>query len=810
MMPVAYHRPLACANRMRLPAVALLVLAPFVAGLANAVEPSRLAQAFDSEIKPFLSTYCLDCHGNTKPKGDLDLARFTNGGNAANLGFLAIWKDAAGRVHAQDMPPQEKGGKPLKQPSEQERATFITWVKSLKFLSPKDPGRGTIRRLSQVEYANTLRDLLGVDPKVADQVPQDAVGEGFNSSISPLSMEKYLLVADEILDQAIKPDQLQISCKPGQLDAIVGGKPETGKADGTSRTLTGPGEVITFLSAPVDGTYTIKVRAATEKVLGKEPTKLAVRIDNQVVGELKVTANPKTPGTYTVTCKLPAGRAKLSFLMTNPYVQVETPDAKRAPQPAPPKPDDKPEAKPEKVEPPTQELRSALIESIEVTGPPAAKPSELQRRLFVATPGKDLTKRDAARKIAETFARRAYRRPAVADEIETLLKVFDLADQQDEVFSSSVKLMLKAVLVSPAFLYLTPDDGSISGKDGAIVAIGDHQLAAKLSYLFWSTMPDDTLSALADAGKLRDPVVIAEQVRRLIADPRSRALFNGFGAPWLELHHIDDLAVDEKKFPLLTKDMRATMYEEAAMLFDTILREDRSVVEFIDSDYTFINATLAKVYGMEDSVKGAQMTRVTLTDRNRGGVLTLPGVLAVTSLPNRTSPVKRGAWVLDRVLGQRPPTPPADVPALEQQDTNAIGLNLRQRTERHRADPACMGCHQTIDPIGFGLENFDVVGRWRERDDTGSPVDAVGELPGKQRFSTPSDLKRILITRKDDVCRALVQRILAYTLCRSLSGYDEVIADEIADAVAKDGYKFQTVWVKIATSYPFLNRRISR
>jgi len=309
---------------------------------------------------------------------------------------------------------------------------------------------------------------------------------------------------------------------------------------------------------------------------------------------------------------------------------------------------------------------------------------------------------------------------------------------------------------------------------------------------------------------LRNPTVIDQQVRRLMKDPRSRALFNGFGAPWLGIDHIDELAVDEKKFPLLTKDLRAAMYEEAAMLFDTILREDRSMVEFIDNDYTFMNSTLARIYGMEDSVKGTQMMRVVLRDRNRGGVMTMPGVLAVTSLPNRTSPVKRGAWVLDRVLGQKPPPPPANVPALEQQDANSIGLNLRQRTERHRADPACISCHQAIDPIGFGLENFDVLGRWRDRDDTGSPVDAVGELPGKQRFTTPGELKRLISAKKDDFCRSLVQRILAYTLCRSLTGYDEVVADEIADAVAKDGYKFQTVWVKIATSYPFLNRRISR
>ncbi|HEX3135143.1 MAG TPA: DUF1592 domain-containing protein [Planctomycetota bacterium] len=575
----------------------------------------------------------------------------------------------------------------------------------------------------------------------------------------------------------------------------------------------------------MEGTYTIRLRAATEKVLAKEATRLAVRIDGQVVGEAKITAPPKTPGTYTISCKLPAGKTKLSVLMANPYVQAEMPDPKRAQPPAPPtkpgakpdagKPEAKPEAKPEKAEKPEptaeQELRTVILDTVEVVGPPAAKPSDLQRRLFVATPGKDLSKREAAKRIAANFARRAYRRPPAGDEIDILLKVFDLADQQDEVFSDSIKLMLKAVLVSPGFLYLTPDDGTITGSDGTVVAIGDHQLACKLSYLFWSTMPDDELSALADAGKLRDPKVITDQVRRLIRDPRSRALFTGFGAPWLGIDHIDELAVDEKKFPLLTKDMRAAMYDEAAMLFDIILREDRSVVEFIDCDYTFMNATLARAYGLEDSVKGAQMTRVSLSDRNRGGVMTMPGVLAVTSLPNRTSPVKRGAWVLDRILGQKPSTPPANVPLLEQQDGQAsIGLNLRQRTERHRADPACMTCHQTIDPIGFGLENFDVVGHWRDRDDTGSPVDAVGELPGKQRFGTPADLKRILTAQKDDFCRALVTRILAFTLCRSLHGYDEVVADEIADAVIKDGYRFQSVWIRIATSYPFLNRRISR
>jgi hypothetical protein len=323
-------------------------------------------------------------------------------------------------------------------------------------------------------------------------------------------------------------------------------------------------------------------------------------------------------------------------------------------------------------------------------------------------------------------------------------------------------------------------------------------------------MPDDELTALAESGRLRDPSVIAQQVRRLVADPRAHALFDGFGAPWLGVDKLDEQAFDEKKFPLMTKDLRKAMYAEPAMLFDAIVRDDLSLMTFLECDYTFLNAPLAKLYGLDADVKGAQMRKVTLTDPNRGGVLTMPGILAVTSLPNRTSPVKRGIWVLQQILGQNLPPAPMNVPPLEKQDTKEnAGLNLRQRTELHRSDPVCASCHRVLDPIGFGLENFDAIGRWRDHDDTGGVVDPVGELPGKFAFRSPQDLKRIISTRKDDVCHALVAKVLAYTLCRHLDGYDEVVVDDIATAVAKDGYRFQGLLVKVVTSYPYLNRHLN-
>ena len=529
-----------------------------------------------------------------------------------------------------------------------------------------------------------------------------------------------------------------------------------------------------------------------------------MRVDGQVIGELRITATAKAPAAYTVTRKLSAGRAQLAILVANPFVEQGGGPAK-----APGPPGKARGEAPVATSKDGRAVRTVLIDTIEVVGPPGARPSEAQKRLFVATPGKDLAKREAAQRIATAFARRAFRRPASEREIANLLKVFDLADGQGEVFANAIKLMLKAVLISPQFLFITPDDDGATGGD--IVPVGAHQLAARLSYLFWATMPDDELAALADDGTLRDPAVLAGQVRRLIADPRAQVLFDTFGAPWLGLDALESLSIDTKKFPLMTKELRAAMYGEAAMLFTTMMRENRDVGEFISADYTFVNEALARVYGLGGDIKGPQLRRVALADDRRGGVLTMSGIMAATSLATRTSPVRRGRWVLQQLLGRTPVPPPMNVPALDQQDTpENAALSLRQRTERHRRDPACTGCHRVLDPLGFGLENFDPVGRWRERDDTGAPVDAAGELPGGIAFRTPQELKRALLTRKDEFCRSLIERFLGHALGRVPAGYDDVVVDDLAAAVARGGYRLQDLLVAVATSYPVLNRRIAR
>ena len=599
-----------------------------------------------------------------------------------------------------------------------------------------------------------------------------------------------------------------------ELPAIIDGKNDAGKPlkldptadkeaqrEARCRTLAVPGEIFTQFSVLKEGKFTIKIRAGAEQA-GNEPARLAVKIDGQVVGELKVTAKAKSPGQLTCSATLPPGAKRLSLIFLNPFTdpppEVKPVDPK-APKPVAGKPKD----------PPAPRTRSVTIEEIEVTGPPGERVTDLHKRLFVAVPGKDLSARDAATKIAEQFAARAFRRPANKEQLDLLMKVFDLADSQGETFSESVKLMVKAALISPEFYFRIEEDRK-SDADG-VYRLDAWELASRLSYFLWSSMPDDELFATAKDGSLLDPKVQEFQVRRMIANPKTRALVDNFGGQWLRLRTIFEVTPDEKKYPEMTSDLRQAMYEEGALVFDAILREGRSIVDFIDTDFTFLNERLAKHYGIS-GVSGPAMRKVTLTDRNRGGIITMGSVLTVTSNPTRTSPVKRGKWVMEEILGTPPPPPPPMVEALDKEgDTATASMTLRQRMERHRQDPTCASCHVVMDAIGFGLENFDAIGRWRDKDaDAGVLVDTSGELPGNQKFSSPSQLKQLFLTRRDDFCRTLAEKMLVYALGRKTGFNDQDAIDAITTATIKDGYRLDRLVVTIAQSYPFQYRRLAR
>ena len=602
----------------------------------------RKAQAdakktFQEKIVPFVTTYCSDCHGAKKQKGGMTFhTALKNPGAAA---FHRQWKQSATSLKAHEMPPDDA----KKTPTEEEARTFIDWVSKMKYMSPKDPGAFVIRRLNRVEYANTLRDLLGADPEWARSLPEEVVGAGYLNALSPLLMEQYLTITNDVLSRVLAPED--------------------------------------------------------------------------------------------------------------------------------------------------------------------APPNALQKTLFGEAPSGGADQHEAARNAVRALARKAYRRPPRDSELAVLMSVFDLAMENNRSYFSSLRLVLKALLVSPQFLFITPADEPEPGKE--IVPVDDHQLASRLSYLVWATMPDRELSSLADQGRLRNHEVLGSQVKRLLTDPRSRALFDGFGAQWLGLDKLASKAFDAAKFPQMTSEMRAAMYDEARLLFEVIVRENRSLLGFLDADFTFLNGTLASLYGLESEVRGPEMRRVSLSNPNRGGILGMPGVLATTSFPDRTSPVNRGVWVLEQVLGEHVPPAPPNVPSLDKQDKRKIAnLSLRQRTELHRTNAVCAHCHKTLDPIGFGLENFDAIGRWREVDENGAAIDPQGELPGQKKFSSPSQLKKMIAARADDLSRNLAQKLLAYALCRQLEGYDEVVLDEINNKVSKDGYRIQTLITQIITSYPFTHRRV--
>ena len=442
-----------------------------------------------------------------------------------------------------------------------------------------------------------------------------------------------------------------------------------------------------------------------------------------------------------------------------------------------------------------------------VLSPEGSPPTELQKRLFGEPPASGTDSQAAARMVAESLARKAYRRPALPGEVDVLMEVFDLGRQNQLTYVASLRLMLKAILVSPQFLFITPAEET--PPDADIVPLDEYQLASRLSYFLWATMPDEELMTLADNGTLHEPSILKAQVKRMLEDPRSRALFDGFGTQWLGLSDLATKTFDPVQFPQMTGELRSAMSDEARLFFESIVSENQSVMRFIDGDYTFLNQTLAPLYGLEGTVTGPAMHRVQLKDGNRGGILGMPGTLAATSFPNRTSPVKRGVWILEQVLGDHVPPAPPDVPALEKQDqTTVANLTLRQRTELHRTNPVCANCHDTLDPLGFGLENFDAIGRWRDREENGGVIDASGELPDGKRFSSPKELKALIAERSQDFSRNLVERLLAYALCRRLEGYDEIVVDGLMQEIAADEYRMQSLISAIVTSYPFTHRRI--
>jgi len=435
---------------------------------------------------------------------------------------------------------------------------------------------------------------------------------------------------------------------------------------------------------------------------------------------------------------------------------------------------------------------------------PAAQLQAARKRLLSGTSGSKQSPREAARQTLTKYTRLAFRRPVTAAEIERLLALYDQVTARGESHAAGLRLAFKGILVSPHFLFLAEPEPEAQG----ITRLAPYPLATRLSMFLWSSIPDEELLQLAESGEIHDHAVLKQQVRRMLADPRSRALGENFAIQWLNLRALgQSVRPDPKQFPEFDDALVAAMKEETIRFFASVFQEDRSLLTLLDSDYTFVNESLAKLYGI-DGVSGPELQRVSLTDRRRGGLLTQASVLTSTSYPLRTSPVLRGRWVLE-LLGSKVPPPPPDIPTLEETPVEVGGevQTLRQRLEKHRSKPECSSCHSRMDPLGFGLENFDPMGRWREQE-SGQPVDASGKLPSGEKFSGPADLKKLLQKRQREFQKSLTRKMLGYALGRSLNKFDQCVVDETLKALDKDGHRASVLVEHIVLSYPFQHRFI--
>ena len=738
---------------------------------------------FKTKVLPFVKKYCLDCHSGDKAKGGLTLEGYVSEAHARK--DRKNWLAMQHVIASGEMPPaKSKTPKPTKD----EKEFILDWIANslikVDCTSAKDPGRVTIRRLNRAEYNNTIRDLCGVDFKPAEEFPADDVGYGFDNigdvlSFQPVLLEKYLAAADKVLAAAVNIPEPVKSGKQGFGAQNILVLPRSAKTADPANKIVFTSEGQGFLEKfnfPAEGEYVIRFKGWGTKV-GDEFPKATVRVGTEDVQSFKVEAESGKSKLYEASVKVAAGEKRVAVAFTNAF---EDKDAKK--------------------------FREFGLERIEIEGPfnPVPPPEAASvKLLLVARPGTGTDARAAAEKVLTNFARRAYRRPVKPDEVARLMKLYDVAAKQGEAFHNALKLPMKAVLVSPHFLYRIEEDPK---NPNDVRTINDFEFATRLSYFLWSSMPDEELFALAGKGELRKPGTLEFQVKRMLRDPKAKALSENFAGQWLELRKLQALAPDKGYFPAWDEPLRAAMVREAEAFFEYVVQTDRPVLEFLDADYTFVNERLAKHYGMSD-VKGTEFRKVKLPDGRRGGVVTMASTMTVTSNPTRTSPVKRGKWILDNVLGTPPPPPAPDVPELP--PTGELKGTLRQQMEQHRADPSCAVCHNKLDPLGFGLENFDGIGGWRTQDNK-KDIDSSGELPGGQKFSGPAELRKVLLGKADQFRSCFAEKLLTFGLGRGLEYYDKCALEDIAKAAKADGDKFSALVLAVVKSDPFQKRKGKR
>jgi hypothetical protein len=742
--------------------------------LGSAGDGAQRTDSFKESVVPILAKYCITCHGGPEPKGELALDNYAD--DRAAEKDRGTWERVKEMLDLGEMPPK---GKP--RPTEAELGRLSNWIDATlaktDCTAEKKPGRVTIRRLNRAEYNNTVRDLVGIDFQPADDFPSDDVGYGFDNigdvlSMSPILVEKYVAAAGQIVESAIVPDAAsKVPVKRMEAKDLSGGD-RLG-----SRMVISKKEAWAEYPFPKGGEYSVRVKAFT--ALNDEKVdmlpRLVVQVDGREVLTVDVKESKDNARTQSVRLDLAPGTHRIGLSEGRGVAQTDTDSGDQA-------------------------RRTLLIvEFLEVRGPVELPASH--RKLITVEPSRERSREECSRKILSEFASRAFRRPATPDEVERLVKLTKLVEQQGDGFERGIQLAIQAVLASPQFLFRVEADPDRNSASDAHL-INEYELATRLSYFLWSTMPDDELFDLARREELRKPGVLDNQVRRMLADPKSQALVENFAGQWLQLRDIAKINPDVELFPNFDFQLRTAMERETELFFESIMRDDRNVLEFLDAKYTFINERLARHYQI-DGVTGDEFRRVSLEGSQRRGVLTHASILSITSNPTRTSPVKRGKWILENILGAAPPPPPAGVQELDESKEATLKGSLRERMEQHRSKPMCASCHARMDPIGFAFENFDAIGAWRDFDGKFT-IDPAGSLPGGTQFDGPTELVDLLKTgRRQQFCRCISEKMLTYAIGRGLEPYDRCAVDKTIEVLEQNEFRFSSLVSAITHSDPF-------
>ena len=781
--------------------------APLAAQEAAPAEPA-------TEHRRVLERYCVGCHNDRTLTANLTLQSLDIARAGEDADETMVWEKVIRKLVTRSMPP---AGRP--RPDDATYTALTDWlagrVDAAAAQRPNPGRRHAVHRLNRAEYANAIWDLLALEIDERTLLPPDDSGFGFDNiadvlSVSPMLTERYLAASRKIARLAVGDPALRPTTDVFEVDKNL--RQDRRVSDDLPFNSRGGLAIRHFF--PVDGEYVAKVhllRTYDGRVRGMlEPHQLEVRLDGALVETLTVGGPVLTPDGAPLRRDLrnvpddgqevrfaaPAGPATLAVSFVDQRVYAE--GMRR------------PDYRVTSYEYAGDQTIPPGIGSVELSGPyhvTGRGDTPSRRRIFTCRPAAGTDETPCATEIVARLARRAFRRPVNDRDVAMLLGFFETGRARGD-FDAGIEMALRRILVSPDFLFRRETDPA-GVAPGEPYAISNLELASRLSFFLWSSIPDEELLAAAERGRLRNPDVLGAQVRRMLADPRTRALVDNFGGQWLYLRNMPLVTPDPQAFPEFDTNLRDAMAREMTLFLDSQIREDRSLLDLLTADYTFVNERLADHYEMP-SVYGNHFRRVRLTGANavRHGLLGKGSLLTVTSYAHRTSPVLRGKWLLENILGTPPPPPPPDVPALAENDEAGVApRSVRDRLEQHRANPVCASCHRIMDPLGFALENFDGIGRWRDVAEDGTPVDASGTLTDGSAVDGPATLRQALVHREESFVTTVAEKLLTYAVGRGVESYDAPAVRGVVATAAGGEYRWSALVEGIVRSTPFQMRR---